>query len=56
MIAHAVAKRLGEIISGVVGIRPMHLKATVRKEMGVFITDKVCRNAKAMVLKKILRS
>ncbi|XP_039127844.1 uncharacterized protein LOC120263931 [Dioscorea cayenensis subsp. rotundata] len=43
----------GEITSSVSSIRPKHLKAMVRKELGVFITDKVCRNARSLVIKKI---
>lgn len=51
--AHAVVKRFPEIISGMPTIRPRHLKAMLRKEMGVFITNKVCIFTKAIVLKKI---
>lgn len=34
-------------------IRPTHLRVIVRKELGVFIPSKVCRNAKAMVMRKM---
>ena len=43
--APVVAKRFGEIVTAVPFIRPRHLRALVRKELGVFITNKVCRNA-----------
>lgn len=33
--------------------KPRHLKAIVRKELGVFITDKVCRNASSLVIRRI---
>lgn len=42
----------GEVISFVPFIRPKHLKAMVRKELGVFITNKVWRNTKSLVLRK----
>ena len=45
--AYVVAKRFEEVISGMPSIKPRHVKAMVRKEMGVFITNKVYRNAKA---------
>ncbi|XP_039132316.1 uncharacterized protein LOC120269096 [Dioscorea cayenensis subsp. rotundata] len=51
--APVVAKRFGEIITAMPFIRPRHLRALVRKELGVFITNKVCRNARDLVLKKI---
>lgn len=51
--ARVVAKKFGEVISVMPIIKPRHFKAMVKKEMGVFISNKVCRNAKAMVIKKI---
>lgn len=51
VIAHVVAKNFGEMISAVPFIKPRQLKAMVRKELGVFITNKVCRNAKILVIK-----
>ena len=51
--AYVVAKRFEEVIGGMPSIKPRHVKAMVRKEMGVFITNKVYKNAKALVLKKI---
>lgn len=53
VIAHVATRRFGEVISGMPSIRPRHVKALVRNEMGVSITNKVCRNAKALVLKHI---
>ena len=47
--AHVVARRFGDVLSGMPSIRPRHVKAMVRKEMGMFIINKVCRNAKALV-------
>ncbi|KAJ0972130.1 hypothetical protein J5N97_020089 [Dioscorea zingiberensis] len=38
--AHVVAKWFGEVISGMPFIRPRHLKAMVRRELGVFISSK----------------
>lgn len=34
-------------------IRPRHLRSMVKKELGVFVTNKVCINAKGLVVKKI---
>lgn len=51
--ARVVARRFEEVISVMPFIKPRHLKAMVRKEIGVFISNKVCRNAKAMVVKQI---
>ena len=33
-------------------MKPRHLKVLVKKELGVFITDKICKNARCLVLKK----
>lgn len=41
VIAHVVVKRFGKVISGMLSIRPRHVKAMVRKDMGMFITNKV---------------
>ncbi|XP_039135770.1 uncharacterized protein LOC120273202 [Dioscorea cayenensis subsp. rotundata] len=48
-----IANRFFDVINGMPFIKPRHLKAMVRKELGVFISDKVCRNAKAIVLRKL---
>ena len=51
--SHVVAKRFGDLISGMPFIRPINLKAMVRRELGVFASNKVCRNAKGLIFKKI---
>lgn len=51
--APIVAKMFGEIITAMPFIRPRHLRALMTKKLGVFITNKVCRNARDLVLKKI---
>lgn len=48
-----IARRYFDVINGMPCIRPRHLRALLRKDLGVFISTKVCRNAKAMVLKKM---
>lgn len=48
-----IVRRFFDVINGMPFIRPMHLRAMVRKELGVFIYSKICRNAKAMALRKI---
>lgn len=48
-----IANRFFDVINGMPFIKPRHLKAMVRIELGVFISDKVCRNAKAIVLRKL---
>lgn len=48
-----VANRFREMIVTMLFIRPKHLRVMVRKEMGAFITRKVCRNAKILAIKKI---
>ena len=45
MIAHIIASKFGDVISTMPFIRPRHLKAMVKRELGVFITDKVCKNS-----------
>lgn len=51
--APVIAKRYGDIIFAMPFIRPSHLMTMVRKDLGVFITSKVCKNAKSLVVKKI---
>lgn len=51
--AKVVTNIFSDIIVGMPFIRPRHLKTLVRKNLRVFISSKVCRNAKAMVLKNI---
>lgn len=34
-------------------IRSRHLKSMLRRELGVFVTNKACKNTKRFVLKKI---
>lgn len=50
--APVVAKRYGELIYGMPFVTPRHLRSLVRKDMGVFITNKVCRNAKGWLLRE----
>ena len=47
-----VARRFFNVIGGMPFIRFRHLRAMVRKKLDIFISGKVCRNAKAIVLKK----
>ena len=51
--SHVVVKRFGDLIRSMPFIRPINLKAMVRRELGVFVSNKVCKNAKSLVLKKI---
>ena len=44
--SHVVAKGFGDLISGMPFMRPINLKAMVRRKLGVFVTNKVCINAK----------
>ena len=53
VIVHVVAKRLGEMISTMLFIRLRQLKAMLMKELGVFISKKVCRNVKVLLIKRI---
>lgn len=53
VLGNIVVERFFDVISGMPFIRPRHLKTMVRKELGVFISDKVCRNAKSLVLRKL---
>lgn len=48
--SHVVANMFCETITFVSSIRPKHLKALVRRELGVFITDKVYRNVRRLVI------
>lgn len=48
--AHIIASKFGDVISSMPIIRPSHLKAMAWRELGIFITDKVCRNSKALVV------
>ena len=45
VIENVLAKRSFDEISGIPFIRRIHLKTMVRKDLGVFISSKVCRNA-----------
>ena len=51
--AHIIARKFSNVISSMPYIRPRHLKVMVRRELGVFITDKVCRNSKAFFVNKV---
>ncbi|XP_039126939.1 uncharacterized protein LOC120263096 [Dioscorea cayenensis subsp. rotundata] len=53
VIAQVVVKKFGDVIASIRVIKPRHLKALVRKETCVFVTDWVCKNAKRLVLKKV---
>lgn len=50
---HVVTKKFCEVISAMPFIRPRHLRAMVRKDLGVFISNNVSRNDKTLVIKKI---
>lgn len=52
VIAPLIAKKYVEMINAMPFIRPRHMRL-VRKYLGVFITNMVCRNAKGLVLKRI---
>lgn len=43
VMAHVVVKKLGDVIAIMHFIRPHHLKVMVRKKLGLFITNKVCK-------------
>lgn len=53
VIAPVISRRFGDIIAAMPFIKPRHLKALVRRELGVFIGDKVCRNAKRLAIRRI---
>ena len=48
-----VVQKFGDVIAGIPVMKPRHLKALVRRELGVFITDKTCKNVRRLVLRKI---
>ena len=47
--AHVLVKKFGDVIAGILVMKPRHLKALVRRELGVFITDKTCKNVRRLV-------
>ena len=51
--AHVVVKRFEEVISALTFIMPRHLRAMMRKNLEVFISMKVSKNPKTLVIKKI---
>lgn len=51
IIDYIVANRFGDEISSMPSIRTNHLKALARRNLGVFVTNKVCRNARELVFK-----
>lgn len=53
VIGSVIAIRFGDVISGIPFIRTRHLRAMIRRELGIFVTSKVFRHAKALVLKKL---
>lgn len=53
VIAPEIAKRFRETLTAMPFIKPRHFRAMVRKEMGAFITKKVCRNARRLLIKKM---
>lgn len=48
-----IAKKFGVVINSKLSIKARQLRAMVRAQLGVFVTYKVCRNAKSLVIKKI---
>ena len=54
--AHLMANRFGEMIGSMPFIKLRHFKVMVIKELGVFISNKVCRNARAFVLLRKLKN
>lgn len=50
---HIIARKFGDVITSMSYIRPSHLKAMVKRELVIFIIDKLCRNSKALVIKKV---
>lgn len=50
VIDHFVANMFGEVLRSIPFIKPRYLKAMVWKELGIYITNKVCRNARSLVL------
>ena len=50
---YIVPKSYGEVISAMPFIRPKHLRAMVRKDLGVFISNKVNKNTKTLVIKNL---
>lgn len=56
VLGNIVVERFFDVISGMPFIRPRHLKTMVRKELCAFISSKVYRNTKALVLKKTKRT
>lgn len=50
---HVLVEKFGDVIAGIPIINPRHLKVLVKKELVMFITDKICENARCLVSKKI---
>ncbi|WRX26530.1 hypothetical protein QQP08_019017 [Theobroma cacao] len=53
VIASMIARKYGEKITTMPFIKPRHLRALVRKDLGVRVSFSVCRVAKLEVIKKI---
>lgn len=53
VIALVIAKRFGKVIIIIPLTRPMQLRTMIKKELLVFITKKVSKNARDLVLKKL---
>lgn len=56
VIALIIAKRFGKVIIIIPLTRPMHLRTMIKKELLVFITNKVSKNARDLVLNKLKSS
>ena len=48
--ANVVVEKFGDMIAAMPILKPRHLKALIRMELGVFISDKVCKNDRCLVL------
>ena len=48
-----IARKYGEVINAMPFIKPRHLRALVRKDLGVIVSPHVCRVAKGEVIKQI---
>lgn len=53
MTAHIIASKFDDVISNMPFIRHRHLKAMFIRELCIYITDKICRNCKAFIVKKV---
>lgn len=53
MTTNTISRNIGDVINSIPFISPRNVKGMIRRKVGTFVIDKMCKNSKALVVKKI---